>query len=152
MDWDEARLLPSALSLGVTGIAGLMLALTTAMQGNALAPVVLAAALILVAAARLLEPGRRWSLAIGSGAAVIGIFIWLGVAAATQDAQHPVQAAFSLGLAGCSMWVARFLNAELQPPPWASWYDAQPETDRGPAPAPLPLVGWIEELPAEPVR
>lgn len=152
MEWDEARLLPSALSLGVTGIAGLMLALAAALEANPLAPIVLVGALVLIAAGRLLEPGRRWSLALGSRAAVIGIFVWLAVAAATHDADRPVQAASSLGLAACSLWVARFLNAELKPPPWASWYavdgDAEPET----APPPAALVGWIEELPAEPIR
>jgi hypothetical protein len=150
VEWDEARLLPSALNLGVTGIAGLMLALAAAVEGNPFAPLVLIAGIVLLAASRLLEPGRRWSLVIGSRAAVIGIFLWLGVAAATHDANRPVQAAFSIALAASSLWVSRFLNAELEPPPWASWDAADSEPD--PEPPPARLVGWIEELPTEPIR
>lgn len=144
MDWDEARLLPAALTLGVSGIAGLMLALGAALAVNPLAPLVLVVALVLLAASRLIEPGRRWALALGSRAAVAGIVIWLGVAAATHDADRPVQAVFSLAFAGCSLWVARFLHAETLPPPWASW-----DWEAGSAPAPHDeRYGWIEELPA----
>lgn len=143
MDWDEARLLPSALSLGVGGIAALMLFLGAALEGNPLAPLVLVAALVLLVASRAVEPGRRWSLLLGSWAAGLGVAVWLAVAAVTHDAQRPVQSVFSIGFAAASLWVGRFLAAETRPPPWASWSWDEPVTPPDGHPEDS---GWIEEV------
>jgi hypothetical protein len=143
VDWDDARLLPAAWLMSLSGMAALMLATIGAIHGHLLVPVFVAVGLLLLAAGHRLTPRRRWSVRLGSIAAALGIPVWLAVFFAMDRHDDPSIDLFSLMLAGASGWAARFLRNELLPPEWMR--GSEDAIDDGIVPA----HAWIEELPTD---
>jgi hypothetical protein len=139
MEWEDVRFLPAKTLLAVSGVAGLMLTVESAIKGLPSAPVYGALALLLLIAGGSLAPDRRWRVRLGSVVAWAAIPVWL---ASLVSLDHPIDFStglFCLGMMVAAGWTSNFLSAELGPPEWMRGYDPADE-------APVSIEGWIEEL------
>lgn len=142
MDGGEARLLPAASVMVLSGQAAAMLALVGVASSDPLAPIAGVVAASLLLAGYGVSPSRRWSVRLGSIVAPLGVPVWLVVLLGMDRYDDPSITLLCAAMAGASWWAAIFLREVLRPPEW----QRASGTERVDEPA--SMNGWIEELPA----